>query len=170
MFILTYEINHFFLHECDISFLASSDFCHLLITIDAISLDLDQERHSVWIQTVWRSHSVHNFFGEKVNFEKGMKNYPAFKEIWTVFRLEIKPLAPLDSCPCTINSASTIIFHAFAVFKIKFFKKFFKDQMVWIQISTDFLSVLVWVQIVSKSNPETTKARKELKSGFWHVG
>ena len=35
-----------FLHECDISFQASSDFCHLLITY-ANSLDPDQDRQNV---------------------------------------------------------------------------------------------------------------------------
>ena len=36
-------------------------------------------------------------------------------------------------------------------------KKSFRNIMLWIEISTDILSVLVWVQIVCKGYQQTTK-------------
>ena len=58
-----------------------------------------------------------------------------------------------------LTFACSVIFHAFVViwlfFKINFFKNILgtlsECQMVWIQIGTDILSVLIWVQTVCKS-------------------
>ena len=55
-------------------------------------------------------------------------------------------------------------------FKINIFKKFFQEhfksvKQVWIQIRINVLSVLIWVQIVSKGYQQMTEvvvARKEL--------
>ena len=55
------------------------------------------------------------------------------------------------------------------VFKINLFKRIFQEyhqsfQTVWIQIRTDVLSGLIWVQIVCKDYQQTTKvASSELK-------
>ena len=74
------------------SFLASGDYCRLLITF-ANSLDRDQARQNVqpdpdqnWLTLLWYSWKIF-FFLEKVNLkkklhrqQKSMQNYPACKE------------------------------------------------------------------------------------------
>ena len=66
-------------------------------------------------------------------------------------------------------SAFWVIFHAFAVvcqfffgINFPFFKKLLSGtllecQTVWIQISTDFSSILIWLQTVCKGYQQTTK-------------
>ena len=54
-------------------------------------------------------------------------------------------------------------------FKINFFEKFFQlsgCQTVWIQIRTDDLSVLIYVQTVCKSYQQTALVDKELNESM----
>ena len=80
-----------------------------------------------------------------------------------------------------LTSACWVIFHAFAVvcslfFKINFFQKILsvtlsECQTIWIQIRTDILSVLIWVQTVCKGYQPMTKvpASKERVKILHHV-
>ena len=59
------------------------------------------------------------------------------------------------------------VFLSFAdFFKINFFEKFFQEydqcQTVWIQIRSDILSDLIWVQTVCESYQQTTLGDKKL--------
>ena len=58
-------------------------------------------------------------------------------------------------------------------FKINIFEKFFQEYIqivktVWIQIRPDFLSGLIWVQIVCKDSKQTTLVGKRLSVNFWY--
>ena len=91
--------------------------------------------------------------------------HPKFVFVWTYACpcLQKKISKVLEVSNVTLNHTATItiahwvFFHTFVVicwlfFKINFFKKFLPKhcQMVWIQIRTDVLSVLIWVQTVCK--------------------
>ena len=127
----------------------------------------------IWIQTVWHSDSCsRKIFFEKVNFEKradgkkNMKNYPACKELNTVWYFQIPGKKE------TVNSLHLgkffMLFCRLLKFlKMKFFEK--KNQKYQSECQTNWirpniLSGLIWFQTVCKGYQQTTLGGKELNT------
>ena len=65
---------------------------------------------------------------------------------------------------CMLGNFSRFCYRLPTFFKIIFFKKFFQDnyqsvKLFWIQIRTDVLSVLIWVQAVCKGYQQKMKSQ-----------
>ena len=90
-------------------------------------------------------------------------------------RPKFRILGPLDKSAWEFNSACWVIFHAFVVVCGLFQNSLFQEvlsgtpsecQMVWIQIRTDIVSVLIWVQTVCKGYQQTTKVAVNKESSI----
>ena len=64
----------------------------------------------------------------------------------------------LGNFPCFFGRLLT-------VFQMIFFQEHYQCQTVWIQIKTDVLSVLIWVQTICKGYQQTTKVAVSLDLG-----